>query len=257
MTQGPALLPEGCPLLHFAEVDGTNAEAMRRVSAGERGPMWIIADRQTAGRGRSGRSWESAAGNLFASFVTPLACPPAKAGQLSLVTGVAVIDAIRRAGTIPGLRLKWPNDVLVGTSKLGGILVESSSRPPHPGIIAIVGIGLNLVAAPVGLDRAATFLFRHGLELSPHEALCFLADTMNDWIAIWNNGEGFERVREAWLRRAGAIGEPLTVNAVGGPVAGTFAGLDADGALLVDDAAGHRCSFAFGDVTLQAKDANS
>ena len=95
--------------------------------------MWIIAQRQTSGRGRSGRAWSSQPGNLFASFITALDCPPAKAGQLSLVAGVAVIDAIRRAGDVPGLRLKWPNDILVGTAKTGGILVESTSRPPQPG----------------------------------------------------------------------------------------------------------------------------
>ena len=87
-------------------------------------------------------------GNLFASFVTTLDCPPAKAGQLSLVAGVAVIDAIRRAGDVPGLRLKWPNDILVGTAKTGGILVESTSRPRAAGTVAVIGIGLNLVSAP-------------------------------------------------------------------------------------------------------------
>jgi BirA family biotin operon repressor/biotin-[acetyl-CoA-carboxylase] ligase len=170
---------------------------------------------------------------------------------------VALVDAIRNAGSVPGLRLKWPNDILIGAAKVGGILIESSSRPPQPGIVAIVGIGLNLVSAPDDLGRTATFLARHGLALSPHEALCFLAQTMNEWMQTWNNGEGFARVREAWLERAGAIGEPLTVNAAGGPIAGNFAGLNESGALLIDDADGRQLSFAFGDVTLAAKDDNS
>jgi len=255
MTDAPALLPEGCALVALAEVDSTNAEGMRRVLAGESGPLWIIADRQSAGRGRSGRSWSSPPGNLFASYVTSLACPPAKAGQLSLVAGIAVIDAIRRAGDVPGLRLKWPNDVLIGTAKAGGILVESSSRCPE-GLVAVIGVGLNLASAPGDLGRAATFLASTGLALSPREALCFLAQTMNHWITIWDNGEGFTPVREAWLERAGPIGEPLTVNAVQGPIAGTFAGLDESGALLIDDADGRQLSFAFGDVTLAAKDAS-
>jgi BirA family biotin operon repressor/biotin-[acetyl-CoA-carboxylase] ligase len=254
MTDAPAGLPEGCKLLTLDEVDGTNAEAMRRVFAGERGPLWICAARQTAGRGRSGRAWTSQSGNLFASFVTALEAPPSKAGQLSLVAGVAVIDALSRAGGVPGLRLKWPNDILVGTAKTGGILVESTSRPPHTGTVAVIGIGLNLVSAPDDLGRAATFLAQHGLALSPREALCFLAQTMSDWIGIWDNGEGFAHVREAWLDRAGPYGEALTVNAAGGPITGSFAGLDDTGALLIDDADGRQLTFSFGDVTFPAKD---
>ena len=257
MTQSPAALPEGCKFLDLDEVDGTNAEAMRRVLAGKRGPMWITAQRQAAGRGRSGRSWSSQPGNLFASTITALDCPPAKAGQLSLVAGVAVIDAIRRAGDVPGLRLKWPNDILVGTAKVGGILVESTSRPPQPGPIAVIGVGLNLASAPDDLGRAATFLAQHGLALSPRDALCFLAHTMSDWFGIWNNGEGFAFVREAWLARAGSLGEALSVNTANGTVSGAFAGIDDTGALLIDDAQGRQLSFTFGDVSIAAKDSGA
>lgn len=256
MTVTASDLPGGCALVHLEEVDSTNAEGMRRVFAGERGPMWVIADRQTAGRGRSGRAWSSTPGNLLASFVLHLDGAPATAGQLSLVAGIATIDAIRRAGTLPGLRLKWPNDILVGAAKAGGILVESTSRPPQPGTIAVIGVGLNLVSAPDNLGQAATFLAGHGLALSPRHALCFLAQTMNDSIKIWNGGEGFAQVREDWLDRAGPIGEPLTVNAAGGPVTGTFAGLDDTGALLLADADGRQLSFSFGDVTLAGPSGN-
>ena len=220
MTQSPA----GCRRAASLSTSTRSTAPMRRRCAAcwpaSAARMWVIAQRQTAGRGRSGRAWSSQPGNLFASFITALDCPPAKAGQLSLVAGIAVIDAIRRAGDVPGLRLKWPNDILVGTAKTGGILVESTSRPPQPGPIAVIGVGLNLVSAPDDLGRAATFLAQHGLALSPREALCFLAQTMSDWIGIWNNGEGFAPVREAWLARAGSLGEALTVNAAGGPVTG-------------------------------------
>lgn len=254
MTEAPAVLPEGCSLVHLDEVDGTNAEAMRRALKGERGPLWVMADRQTAGKGRSGRGWSSETGNLFASYVVSVDCSTAKAGQLSLVAGVAVIDAVRLAGPIDGLRLKWPNDILVGTAKTGGVLVESTSRPPQSGIVVVVGVGLNLAAAPDNLGRAATFLAYHGLTLSPREALCFLAQTMSDWIRIWDNGEGFSEVRQAWLDRAGPIGEMLTINAAQGPVTGAFAGIDDSGALLLQSLDGKLQSFAFGDVTLATKD---
>jgi BirA family biotin operon repressor/biotin-[acetyl-CoA-carboxylase] ligase len=144
----------------------------------------------------------------------------------------------------------WPNDILIGQAKAGGILVESSTRPGRPGVTAVVGVGLNLASAPDDLGPAATYLAAHGLSLSPREALCFLAQAMTDWLDIWNGGEGFARVREAWLARAGAVGESLTVHATGGPVHGRFAGLDDDGALIVTGADGRQRSFTFGDVSL-------
>jgi BirA family biotin operon repressor/biotin-[acetyl-CoA-carboxylase] ligase len=241
------------PLAHLAEIDSTNAEAMRRALAGERGPLWVLADRQTAGRGRSGRAWVSDAGNLFASLLVARDYPVAKAGQLSLVAGVATVDALRKAGPLElgaELRLKWPNDILIGPDKMGGILVESSTRGAGDGRVTVIGVGLNLASAPPGQERGATYLAAHGLTLSPREALCFLAEAMDAWLETWNGGAGFALVRAAWLQRAGAPGEPLTVHAAEGPVVGRFAGLDADGALVIAGADGRERHFTYGDVTL-------
>jgi len=253
MSGPAAALPEPGRVVHLDEVDSTNAEAMRRVLAGEQGPLWVVADRQTAGRGRAGRAWVSEPGNLFASLVVATSCPAARLGQLALVAGVAAVDAIRGAGALgPGarLRLKWPNDILIGEAKAGGILVESSVQGHGARAVAVVGVGVNLASAPGGLGCGATNLAVHGLVLSPHEALCFLAGTMRDWIKIWNDSAGFARVRDAWLARAGSVGERLTVQAAGGPVTGRFSGLDADGALVIVGADGQERRFTFGDVSL-------
>lgn len=187
MTAPADGLPASYRLLHLASTDSTNAEAMRSALAGERGPLWVLADSQTTGRGRSGRAWVSSPGNLFASLLIETVGPVARAGQLSLVAGVAAIDAIRDMGSMggppggplggplapgAGLRLKWPNDVLLGLAKAGGILVESSTRGAQEGRVAVIGIGLNLASAPPGLEPGATYLAAHGLTLSPREALC-------------------------------------------------------------------------------------
>jgi BirA family biotin operon repressor/biotin-[acetyl-CoA-carboxylase] ligase len=251
MSGRPAELPGPARLVHFDEIDSTNAEAMRRVLAGERGPLWVLADRQTAGRGRAGRAWTSEAGNLFASLIVAAKCPLARSAQLSLVAGVAAVDAIRAAGRLQSgaeLRLKWPNDILIGAAKAGGILVESSVQGAD--LLAVVGVGINLVSAPAELAGAATNLAAHGLVLSPHEALCFLAEAMHGWIGTWDHGEGFARVRAAWLERAGPLGEPLSVKSAAEPITGRFAGLDAEGALLIATAGGEERRFTFGDVTL-------
>lgn len=259
MSSEPVDLPPSHRLVHLAETQSTNAEAMRLALAGETGPLWVLADRQTGGRGRSGRTWVSEPGNLFASLLISTSCAAARAGQLSLVAGVAVIDAIREAGAISAgtpLRLKWPNDILIGGAKAGGILVESSARAATPGLLAVVGVGLNLASDPPGLGRDATNLAAHGLALSPARALCFLAGAMDAWLKTWNEGEGFARIREAWLERAGTLGEPLTVHAGESIVEGRFAGLDPEGALLIAVEGGGEQRFTYGDVTLASADAN-
>ncbi|MGI9404563.1 MAG: biotin--[acetyl-CoA-carboxylase] ligase [Hyphomicrobium sp.] len=239
--------------VHLAEIDSTNGEAMRRALSGEAGPLWVLADQQTSGRGRSGRSWASPPGNLYASLLISTSAPITKVSQLSLVAGVAAIEAIRKADPLTPsdmLRLKWPNDILIGTAKAGGILVESSARGRKEGIVAVIGIGLNLASAPTELGRAATYLAAHGLTLSPREALCFLAREMDAWLKTWQEGAGFAAVREAWLERAGPVGEPLRVFANEGPIEGRFVGLDADGALMIAESDGRERRFAYGDVSL-------
>lgn len=239
--------------VHLAEIDSTNGEAMRLALSDAAGPLWVFADKQTSGRGRSGRLWVSPPGNLYASLLTSTDAPGGKAGQLSLVAGVATIDAIRKAGPLVSgdrLRLKWPNDVLIGTAKVGGILVECSLRVHRKGFVVVIGIGLNLASTPLELGHAATYLAAHGLALSPREALCFLSQEMDAWLKTWNDGDGFAAVREAWLNRAGPVGEPLRVIANEGSVEGRFVGLDAEGALIIADRDGQEQQFTYGDVSL-------
>lgn len=236
-------------LLRLPSVDSTNAEALRRAAAGERGPLWILADVQTAGRGRAGRSWVSEPGNLHASLLVTLSAPAPKAYQLSLVTGVAVYDAIRNAmqPAPAALRLKWPNDILIGAEKAGGILIESTSSAA--GLCAVVGIGIDIARTPPSLDRPATHLAAHGACPAPDELLAHIAAAAEDWLATWDEGRGFDAIRNAWLKRAHPIGERMSIDTGAERIAGAFHGLDDDGALVLDTEAGAR-RFTFGDVSL-------
>lgn len=233
----------------LAAVDSTNAEAMRRAQGGELGPLWIMADAQTAGRGRSGRSWTSEPGNLHASLLVTLALPQPKAYQLALVAGVAVFDALSAVlrPVPPGLRLKWPNDILIDGEKTGGILIESSTNAA--GLTAVIGIGLNVRANPKALDRPTTHLAAHAVGPEPVALLAPIADAMGAWLATWAEGRGFAAVREAWLNRAHPIGEPMSINTGSERIAGAFSGIDLEGALLLDAEGGMR-RFTFGDVAL-------
>jgi BirA family biotin operon repressor/biotin-[acetyl-CoA-carboxylase] ligase len=233
-------------------VGSTNTEAFALAQAGEPGPLWVAARRQTAGRGRSCRQWVSEPGNLYASLLTRLDCPRGALAQLSLVAGVAAFDAIRQAtgGGVAGLRLKWPNDVLIGQAKCAGLLVECSSG--ERSVTAVIGIGINLASHPDDLGRPATHLAEHRCDVPPDAMLAFLAGATERWLAAWDGGRGFPAVRAAWLERAGAVGERCSVDTGRERIEGTFADLDAEGALVIRDGHGQRRTVTFGDVTLVA-----
>ena len=234
------------------ETGSTNREALARAADGETGPLWIMARRQTAGRGRSGRIWLSERGNLYATLLTRMTCPPSALAQISLVAGVAVHDAILDAAgcELPGLRLKWPNDVLIGQAKCAGILAESVLG--RNAVTVAIGTGINLAWHPGDLGREATHLAAHGIDVLPEAMLELLAAAMDRRLTQWNSGAGFTVVRAAWLERAGPAGEACSVNMGAEVIAGAFAGLDDTGSLLIDDDAGRRRVVTFGDVSLPA-----
>src|SRR5262245_13826289 len=202
--------PDGVRVIHLDETDSTNAEVMRRAQAGELGPLWIVARRQSAGRGRLGRRWESPAGNLYCTLLVDLACPPGVAQQLSLVAGVATLEAVRGSAAGYGqLRLKWPNDLLLDAAHPGGILVEGPSFGTRR--IAAIGVGVNIASSPSGLGREVTHLAAHGIEMDPERAFAALSRAMQQWIEVWQGGSGFARIREAWTERAGPAGQPISI----------------------------------------------
>ena len=235
------------------DVGSTNTEAFKRAEAGERGPLWIAARRQTQGRGRSGRRWGSEPGNLYASLLQTIECPKPAVAQVSLLAGVAVIDAIRAAAggvRMAGLRLKWPNDVLIGTAKCAGILPESIGKADDAEVTIVIGIGINLAWHPTDIDRPATHLDAHGVSVTPETMLAALAAAVHSWLDVWQGGAGFARVRAAWLERAGPIGEAAEVNTGAERISGTFLGLASDGALLLRDVHGLQRTITYGDVTI-------
>lgn len=243
----------GAPrIIHIDETGSTNADAMRLAVNGEDLPLWVIADRQTAGRGRQGRTWVSPKGNLYASLAFCCPAPIERAGQLSLVAGISLFEAIRTSTDLAqdaGLRLKWPNDVLIGAAKMGGILVESTSARGSPGFLAVIGFGVNVVSAPDDLDRQATALGRHGNAPSPNALLMALSDQVSRWLEVWDGSENFPDIRRAWIERAGSIGEPITVNSVDGRISGRYQGLSETGALLAE-VNGQIREISHGDVAL-------
>jgi BirA family biotin operon repressor/biotin-[acetyl-CoA-carboxylase] ligase len=236
------------PIEALDEVDSTNAEARRRADAGQTGPIWITAARQSAGRGRRGRAWETGSGNLAATLLMVSHKPPAEAAQVSFVAALAVAD-LAGAYVPPSLiSLKWPNDLLIAGRKMAGILVESG---PHAGggLWLAVGIGVNLATPPVAADRPATALAEHlrAPPPKPLEALAILAEAFERWRELWTR-MGFSPIAEAWTARAHGLGQPCTAHLPGETIAGVAEGLDADGALRLRTAAGVVRRITAGDV---------
>jgi BirA family transcriptional regulator, biotin operon repressor / biotin---[acetyl-CoA-carboxylase] ligase len=252
----------GHRVVQLGTVASTNEEALKLAAQGEAGGLWVVAREQAKGRGRGGRGWSSPPGNLYASHLLRLTCPLMTAQQLTLLAPVALFDAVAAMLGHPAhssgkLRLKWPNDLLIGGAKVSGILLESAISQ-NGGLALVMGFGLNLASHPQVLDQAATHLAAQGCPATPDRALAALAEAVSGWTTCWDEGRGFPAIRAAWLERAGAIGEVLSVRTSSDPavprVEGAFAGLDDGGALLLNHADGSRSRHIQGDVALGAVD---
>jgi BirA family biotin operon repressor/biotin-[acetyl-CoA-carboxylase] ligase len=224
-----------------AELDSTNAEALRRAAAGARGPLWLLALRQTTGRGRRGRGWSAAGGNLAATYLLSTPGGPAQAALRSFTAALGLFDALVLATGRPQLfTLKWPNDVLLSGGKLAGILLESGG--PRGGVLAI-GIGVNLAHAPAPSDVEPNALApvslaeATGIAIGPEEFLDLLAPSVQHWEDRLS-AQGFEPIRSAWLARAARLGETVTARLPGREIAGVFETIDPSGAIVLAAASG-------------------
>lgn len=244
------MIDASAPVEVFDEIDSTILEARRRAERGDAGPVWLIARRQTAGRGRRGRAWASLEGNLFATYLFATTRPPAEIALLGFATGVAIaetIEAIIGAGRVT---LKWPNDVFIDGAKAAGIMLDSGAM--SGAAWAALAFGVNLAAAPGALDQP-TISLRDVLPpdaLAP-EPLAFLAQ-LRPHLEAWDarmSREGFEPLRRAWLARAHALGANVRVVQGDTTLEGRVAGLSPRGELELDTATGVRL-IAAGDVLL-------
>jgi BirA family transcriptional regulator, biotin operon repressor / biotin---[acetyl-CoA-carboxylase] ligase len=229
----------------FDTLESTNTEALARARAGTPGPLWIAARRQTAGRGRRGRTWVSEPGNLYATLLLTEAGPPARVAELSFAAALAVHDAVLQA--VPALAgrlsLKWPNDVLLDGAKVAGILIEGETI--EGAVAAAIGIGVNCAHHPGGTAYPATDLAG---AVPPDGLLAILSRTMTDRIAQWDRGRGFAAIPLDWLSRAASLGEPVRVTVGAEERAGRFDGLDEAGHLLLTLVDGTTQRIAAGDV---------
>ena len=239
MTVKPALpsflVAQGYGFEWREETGSTNADALAEASRGRSGPLWVVAGRQNAGRGRQGRQWLSPEGNLYASLLLGDPCDIAIASQLGFVAGVAIHDAIGATGLqVPRLALKWPNDVLLDGAKIAGLLLEAQSGVAGKFNI-VIGFGVNIRHAPANPQYPAAPLSNEN-DVSVSDLFAALASSFHERFSRWREKSGtpqerFAEIRQLWLERAAGIGSLASVRLPSGKLEGTFSGIDELGRL--------------------------
>jgi BirA family biotin operon repressor/biotin-[acetyl-CoA-carboxylase] ligase len=244
----------GRPLEVLGEVGSTNDRVMAAGRDGAPEGLALITDRQTAGRGRLGRPWASPPGvGLYTSILLRPTLPARRAPLLTLVAGLAVVEAIENvAGLAP--RLKWPNDLLVNGKKIAGILTETASVESRVSYV-VVGIGINVhhdtQDLPEELRATATSLrLATGREIPRGDLAAEIYNGLDRWYREFSEGR-FETILARGRERSAILGSSVDVLAEDERWSGRAVDLDADGALLVREKSGAIRRVVAGDVSIR------
>ncbi|RAU21290.1 biotin--[acetyl-CoA-carboxylase] ligase [Paramagnetospirillum kuznetsovii] len=224
-------LPSPFGLMRLGVVGSTNDEARRLASDGAAADLLVVmAESQSAGRGRRGRQWQSPAGNLHASVLIRLDRPLSQSAQIGFVAAVALAEALGDLVSDADFRCKWPNDLLCNGKKVAGMLLEAAGDG-----WLVLGFGVNVVQAPPPGEAlyAAASLADFGWGGDAPGVLNAFCHRFGPWLARWRQ-DGFPPIREAWLGHARGVGEQAVVRLETETLTGIFAGLDEDGALILD-----------------------
>lgn len=237
-------LPQGWSLRWVSEVDSTNRELQRMARRGCAAGTVLGTDRQTAGRGRLGRTWTSLGlGSLTFSVLLQPHQPQLRWHEATLVAGIAVSDALRQTGA--NLTLKWPNDVIAADTgeKCAGILSEKVITPT--GAALVVGIGINVTDSPDLSNRPATSIVAAGGSTTRNETLARVLTELRHWFQVW---ESDVNIQDAYRKRCSTLGLQVRVETHSETLAGTTMGIDPQGGLILE--VNDRCTVVrLADVT--------
>lgn len=244
------------PITLLQQVDSTNAQAMRHLASGAVPPFLIIAEQQTAGRGRRGRSWASPFGeNLYYSLVLRVSGGMRQLEGLSLVVGLALLQALRDAG-VTEAGLKWPNDLLVGGRKIAGILLELSGDPADVCHVVIgIGVNINMRVTRLGevIDQPWTSLRQVvGEQVDRNAFVASLNRQLERYLRL-HQAEGFAALREQWEASHLWQGRAVVLAAGAQAIHGRVLGVDDTGALRLD-IDGQEKVFSGGELSLRLHD---
>ena len=239
-------------IVHAETLASTNAEAARRAAEGCAEGTLVVAETQTAGRGRRGRHWESPPGaGIYTSLVLRPDLPLDRVPLLTLLTAVAAAEAVHAAtGEAP--QIKWPNDLLFKGRKIAGVLIEVASEIDAVAY-AVIGLGMNVNTAPASLPArplypASSLRAELGRAVDRAQLLAGWLNRMEVWYRRLAAADGDVRLVARWRALAGTLGRTFTVNTGRETIRGCAVDLDADGALIVADDTGERRRILSGDL---------
>lgn len=242
-------------LLIFDEIDSTNSEAMRLAKSGVSGNFIIWAQSQVAGRGRSGKNWQSKPGNFYVSLLLSHNIEPEVQPELSFITALAVFDTIdffaKKEPLHLNLSVKWPNDLMIGHKKVAGILLESVNIAGNHYLI--IGIGINIKNSPQNIDKPTTSLLEQELySADAGRVLDIFIRQFDRYLAQWQN-KGFAKTRQEWLKHAYKLNEVVIVDDGKNRISGKFKDIDMKGGMVIQLPSGQMCSLSAGEVFFGTK----
>lgn len=241
-------MSDNWPVYRLGVIDSTNTEAKRRVLQGLQ-DQWLVADQQSAGRGRQDRQWLSPAGNVYTTALFHEPGGLAVALRIPFAAALAVSDVVLEHAPGTNVRLKWPNDVRIDRKKVSGILVETGGT--GPGFWIAAGMGINVLCLPENVTQPATSLVELGM--SPMTSVDAVFSSLRT--AFMHRLEqarlGFTEIRATWLERSEALGQVVSVRAGEAMLDGIFEDLEPDGALLLRLPDGSRRSIRAGEVEIR------
>ncbi len=235
-------------LVILNEIDSTNSEALRLVKSGTTKNKIIIANKQTAGRGRNNRFWHSLQGNLYSTLVLQYKFSQEILTQTPLVISLALHKTIRALIPDPtkSVKIKWPNDILVDGKKISGILIETASFGQINYLI--IGVGVNILNYPKNIDQDATCLIDHGCDsnITALGLLEIFLSNFDEYFALWQD-EIFDIIINIWLKNAYKLNESITIRMHENLIEGIFRGVDTSGSILLETEPGNICKIFTGD----------
>ncbi|AZF12965.1 Biotin operon repressor [Pseudomonas sp. R2-37-08W] len=240
------------PIHIHDSIDSTNAEALRLVGAAQAAPVLVLAEQQTAGRGRRGRKWVSPfAQNIYYSLVLRIEDGLGQLEGLSLVVGLAVIQALRESG-VQGAVLKWPNDVLVGQKKIAGILLELVGDPADICHV-VVGIGINVNMQKAEVDQQWTSVQLETGSAADRNALVARVSLQLQRYLDRHRESGFSALQEEWESNHAWQGRAVSLIAGVSRIDGVVLGVDRQGALRLS-VDGVEKTYSGGELSLRLRD---
>lgn len=241
------------PVLVFDSIDSTNAEALRAIERGQAAPFLVLAERQTAGRGRRGRKWASPfAENIYYSLVLRIEGGMRQLEGLSLVVGLAVMQALRELG-IPAAGLKWPNDVLVGQKKIAGILLELVGDPADVCHVVLgVGINVNMQMTDEVDQQWTSMRLESGKAFDRNNLVAVLGEKLQAYLNRHQIG-GFSAIQAEWEQNHLWQGRAVSLIAGVNQIDGEVLGIDSQGALRLK-VDGVEKVFSGGELSLRLRD---